>query len=142
MGPHIVSRCTLACHRFVIGALALCAHGNTAAQAPATPAPWDRYVTPELAQLQLTPMQSPSLRLALGEHTALAFQPRPGQATDLRTTSSLPLAMTRDNLGLEFRTRRRTDGARGLLRVQLSADSVLNLRPRAGSLYVSYRTQF
>ena len=46
------------------------------------------------------------------------------------------------SLNLDFRRASAHQQAKDLLRVQLSADSVLNFRPRGGGLVVTYRAQF
>lgn len=45
-------------------------------------------------------------------------------------------------LNLDFRRKSAHQQAKDLLRVQLTADSVLNFRPRGGGLVVTYRAQF
>jgi hypothetical protein len=83
------------------------------------------------------------LKLALGPHTSMVYEPRrlpsplPLQADGAAVEAAAP------SLGLEFRTPSATrDGPRGLLRVQLSGDAALQLRPRRGGLAISYRTTF
>ncbi len=78
--------------------------------------------------------------LTLNTHTPvyqpLTWQPRGGN-TDLQGASS-----TQASLGLEFRRKSSTQSARDLLKVQLTADSVLNFKPRSGGMVVTYRSQF
>lgn len=69
-------------------------------------------------------------------HQPLSWQPRAGVA-DLQ-----PGPTTQASLGLEFRRRSSTQSAKDLLKVQLTADSVLNFRPRGGGMVVTYRSQF
>jgi hypothetical protein len=49
---------------------------------------------------------------------------------------------TQSTLGLEFRRKSSTQSAKDLLKVQLTADSALNFKPRGGGMVVTYRSQF
>ena len=66
----------------------------------------------------------------------LGWQPRGGQL-ELNGGPT-----TQASLGLEFRRKSSTQSAKDLLKVQLTADSALNFRPRGGGMVVTYRSQF
>lgn len=81
------------------------------------------------------------LRLDLGSQTRLVYEPKPWSPTHALPQDAgraPPQAM----LGLEFAGRSATRDVKSLLRVQLSADSMLNFRPRGGGLHVTYRSTF
>lgn len=83
----------------------------------------------------------PQQRVALTVHSEvvrqpLGWQPRGGIA-ELQTVPT-----RQASLGLEFRRASSAQSARDLLKVQLTADSVLNFRPRGGGLAITYRSQF
>ncbi len=66
-------------------------------------------------------------------------QPRAPQAPWADPAQTAPQA----RLALEFRSSGGNGPSpRGLFKVQLSADSVLHVRPRGGGLAVTYRSQF
>jgi hypothetical protein len=69
-------------------------------------------------------------------HQPLSWQPRGGNP-ELQANPS-----TQSTLGLEFRRKSSTQSAKDLLKVQLTADSALNFRPRGGGMVVTYRSQF
>ena len=69
-------------------------------------------------------------------HQPLTWQPRGGNP-ELHANPS-----TQSTLGLEFRRKSSTQSAKDLLKVQLTADSALNFRPRGGGMVVTYRSQF
>jgi hypothetical protein len=69
-------------------------------------------------------------------HQPLSWQPRGGNP-DLQGS-----ATTQATLGLEFRRKSPAQSYKDLLRVQLTADSMLNFRPRGGGLVVTYRSTF
>ena len=66
----------------------------------------------------------------------LSWQPRGGQL-ELN-----PAPKTQASLNLEFRRKSSSQSAKDLLKVQLTADSALNFRPRGGGMIVTYRSQF
>ena len=69
-------------------------------------------------------------------HQPLSWQPR-GGSPELQASPS-----TQSTLGLEFRRKSSTQSAKDLLKVQLTADSALNFKPRGGGMVVTYRSQF
>jgi len=69
-------------------------------------------------------------------HQPLSWQPR-GGSPELQAHPT-----TQSTLGLEFRRKSNTQSAKDLLKVQLTADSALNFKPRGGGMVVTYRSQF
>ena len=69
-------------------------------------------------------------------HQPLSWQPRGGNP-ELQANPT-----TQASLGLEFRRKSSSQSAKDLLKVQLTADSALNFRPRGGGMVVTYRSQF
>ena len=69
-------------------------------------------------------------------HQPLTWQPRGGNPD----THAQPSAQS--SLGLEFRRKSGSQSAKDLLKVQLTADSALNFRPRGGGMVVTYRSHF
>lgn len=133
------------CHRLLLLSLMGLAASESPAQALVGNAA-ARSATPALAPafMQADRLHAPTLRLPLNANVALSFQPGPWRRDDplAALAGPGPGPTGYDSLGLEFKAQRRTDGARNLLRVQLAGSSVLHFRPRAGSLYVTYRSQF
>lgn len=81
------------------------------------------------------------LKLALSPGARLVYTPKPwAPATALPEDAGR--APPQAQLGLEFAGRSASKDVKSLLRVQLSADSVLNFRPRGGGLTVTYRSTF
>ncbi|HLL18926.1 MAG TPA: hypothetical protein VK439_09090 [Rubrivivax sp.] len=94
-----------------------------------------------LADLQSVWQPDAQQRVALSlksqvVHQPLTWQPRGGNP-ELHTNPS-----TQSSLGLEFRRKSSSQSAKDLLKVQLTADSALNFRPRGGGMVVTYRSQF
>jgi len=80
-----------------------------------------------------------ALHLDLSGRTRVVFQPKPEVAPgDAARTHTQPQAA----LGLEIPSPPQNQGTRGLLRVQLSGNSVLNFRPRHHGLQVTYKSSF
>ena len=94
-----------------------------------------------LADMQSARRPDTGQRVALTLNTHAVYQPltrQPrGSNTDLQGAPS-----TQASLGLEFRRKSSTQSAKDLLKVQLTADSVLNFKPRSGGMVVTYRSQF
>lgn len=95
--------------------------------------------TPTVRSLQFG---NPTLGLPLSSRARLVYEPRPSRPWAESSPAALAGAPAEDKLGLEFKTVSATSGAKNLLRVQLSASSALQFRPRGGGLNVSYRAQF
>lgn len=87
-----------------------------------------------------SPLPGLQLRLALGSRTSMVYEPRPlppNQPLAVQPATAAP------SIGLEFKgAPSHAAGPQSLLRVQLSADTALQFRPRRGGLAVSYRAQF
>jgi hypothetical protein len=111
-----------------------------AATAVAAPAPASTFIdTP--ATVRTLQFDNPTLGLPLSRRTRIVYEPRPVRPwADTNAAASGAPAEAR--LGLEFRTVSATTGAKNLLRVQLSAVSALQFRPRGGGMTVAYKTQF
>lgn len=92
------------------------------------------------AQHTPSPLPGPQLRLALSPVASMVYEPRRVPAASPLADNNLDGAAP--SLGLEFKSPAKRDGPRALLRVQLSADSALQFRPRRGGLAVSYRAEF
>jgi hypothetical protein len=108
------------------GALALAAH-DASAQVLADP------------QRSWQPPAQAGLALSLESQVVrrpIALQPRGG------VHEWNPQPQQQASLNLEFRRASAHQQAKDLLKVQLTADSVLNFRPRGGGLVVTYRSQF
>jgi hypothetical protein len=85
----------------------------------------------------------PALQIGSVLNTRVLFEPR------IAHNSALPLdehsaavLPTRSRLTLEFAPSKPSRRPANLLRVQLSGDAVLNLRPRSGGLAVNYQARF
>lgn len=81
------------------------------------------------------------LRVPLNGRTAVVWEParwRPSLPHPADAAAPAPV----ERLGLDFRATGPADAPRALLRVQLSAQSVLNFRPRGGGMLVTYKSQF
>lgn len=94
-----------------------------------------------LANPQSAWQPSPQQRVALTLNTQvvqqpLSLQPRGGNPE----LQAIPT--TQASLGLEFRRKSSSQSAKDLLKVQLTADSALNFKPRGGGMVVTYRSQF
>lgn len=84
---------------------------------------------------------NPTLGLPLTARTSVVYEPRPVRPWADGNPATIG-APAEAKLGLEFKKVSATTGAKNLLRVQLSASSALQFRPRGGGLNVSYRAQF
>lgn len=80
------------------------------------------------------------LQLPLNDRLRMTYTPRPWQPA-VQAPQEVAREPQRANFALEFASPAK-DGPRSLLRVQLSADSALNFRPRGGGLSVQYRSKF
>jgi hypothetical protein len=94
-----------------------------------------------LADPQSAWQPDPQKRIALTlnshvVHQPLTWQPRGGNLE----LNSAPTNQA--SLNLEFRRKSSTQSAKDLLKVQLTAESALNFRPRGGGMVVTYRSQF
>lgn len=114
------------------GALALLAQADAVAQTTSSSVLAD-------PQAAWQPQQQQRFSLSLQTQPVppqWSFQPR-GGVHELQSQPAQPAS-----LNLDFRRKSQHQQAKDLLRVQLSADSVLNFRPRGGGLTVTYRAQF
>jgi len=78
------------------------------------------------------------LRLGLTPSTHIVYEPKPYVPPNEFHTR----VPQQPSLALEFKSPKKDQGPRSLLRVQLSGDSVLHFRPRGGGMTVTYRSQF
>lgn len=83
----------------------------------------------------------PPLQLELTPQTRVTYQPKPWTPAQV-LPQDMGRAPAQAALSLEFAGRSATRDVKSLLRVQLSADSVLNFRPRGGGLTVTYKSSF
>lgn len=113
--------------RVVVGAMSLAGAAQCQAQVLADP---QHAWRPDPQQRVALTINSEVLR------QPLSWQPRGGLA-DLQSG-----ATRQTSLGLEFRRKSSTQSAKDLLKVQLTADSALNFKPRGGGMSVTYRSQF
>ena len=96
---------------------------------------------PTLTEGLLMPApQALQLRLSLTDNSRLVLERRPWQMPDAGADPAAKRLQV--SLGLEFRASDPVQGARSLLRVQLSGGSTLQFRPRGGGLALSYRQPF
>ena len=96
---------------------------------------------PALAEgLLMQAPQTLQLRLSLTDNTRLVLERRPWQMQDAGAEAAALRPQV--SLGLEFTASDPVQGARSLLRVQLSGGSTLQFRPRSGGLALSYRRPF
>ena len=81
------------------------------------------------------------VRAALSAHTRLIYESESGLPWRSTDNSGAPPRTTR--VALEFKSKSPVGDLRnGLMRVQLSGDSVLQFKPRGGGLQVMYRERF
>jgi hypothetical protein len=84
---------------------------------------------------------NPTLGVQLSQGTRFVYEPRPVRPW-ADGNPAVVGAPAEAKLGLEFKTVSASTGAKNLLRVQLSASSALQFRPRGGGMNISYRAQF
>lgn len=116
----------------IAAALALLVQADAAAQTPQTSVLGG-------PQASWQPQQQQRFTLSLQTQPVAphwGFRAR-GGAHDMQSQPAQPAS-----LNLDFRRKSQHQHAKDLLRVQLTADSVLNFRPRGGGLAVTYRAQF
>jgi hypothetical protein len=83
-----------------------------------------------------------TLRLDVSPHAHVFYEPKPWRAGD-PSPELAGVPQQRASLGLAFKSAPSgASGARSLLRVQLSGDSMLHFRPRGGGMTVTYKSQF
>ena len=115
--------------RCAAAAALLLVHAVTPAQPTPLADPQGPWQPPRQQRflLSLTTAPAPMHWAQLPHGGANLMQPQPAQPA---------------SLNLDFRRVSAHRQAKDLLRVQLTADSVLNFRPRGGGLVVTYRAQF